>query len=91
MSAKELYLSQLSYYNNNEVKYRQSFNRFCNDLCELIVSYLTFEQIITFESNSKQFERCVYNNNNNNNKHNSIQLNDRYLIGITLNRFLFNN
>jgi hypothetical protein len=58
---------------NNELLYRKSFNRFCDDLCEVLLSYLSFEDKIRFECVSKQFQRCVYN------KQNIFEVND-YMI-----------
>ena len=61
-SNKELYLR------------RDSFSdRFCDDLCSVIVSYLSFEDKIRFECVSHQFQRYLFvkqyviefNNNNN--------------------------
>ena len=49
MPNKELYLR------------RDSFSdRFCDDLCSVIVSYLSFEDKIQFECVSHQFQRCVF-------------------------------
>jgi hypothetical protein len=51
--------------NNDISRSRQSFSdRICDDLCELIVSYLSFEDKIRFECVSKQFQRLVYNKQN---------------------------
>ena len=38
-----------------------SFDRFGDDLCELIISYLTIKEKIVFESVSKQWQRLVGN------------------------------
>ena len=38
-----------------------SFNRFGDDLCELILSYLTFEDKIRLQSVSKQWNRTIFN------------------------------
>lgn len=40
---------------------RQSFDRFGDDLCELLLSYLNFKDKIVFENVSHQWKRCVYN------------------------------
>jgi len=52
----------MDYYNGNKIKIkRDSFSdRICDDLCEIIVSYLSFEEKVLFECVSKQFQRCVY-------------------------------
>lgn len=39
---------------------RQSFDRFGDDFCELILSYLRLFDKIRYECLSKQFRRCVY-------------------------------
>ncbi len=40
---------------------RDSFSdRICDDLCEVLIKYLSFEDKIRFECVSKQFQRCVY-------------------------------
>jgi hypothetical protein len=45
--------------NENELK-RDSFSvRICNDLCRLLLSYLSFVDKIRFECASKQFQNCV--------------------------------
>jgi hypothetical protein len=46
--------------NENELK-RDSFSaRICDDLCRLLLSYLSFEDKIRFECVLKQFQNCVY-------------------------------
>jgi hypothetical protein len=46
--------------NENSLK-RESFSdRICDDLCEVLFSYLLFEDKIRFECLSKQFQRYVY-------------------------------
>jgi hypothetical protein len=58
-SSKE---SELSVYNNNNNNYenslkRDSFSdRICDDLCQVLLSYLSFEHKIRFECISKQFQ-----------------------------------
>ncbi len=54
-------------YENNGINsesnhlFRQSFSyRICDDLCEVLLKYLSFEDKIKFECVSKQFQRCVY-------------------------------
>jgi hypothetical protein len=69
--------------NNNDYNYRESFDHICDDLCELIISYLSFEDKIRFECVSKQFQRLVYN------KQNSIEINDRNSNELSLNNLLF--
>jgi hypothetical protein len=51
--------------NNNNIKEidlrRDSFSdRICDDLCEVLIKYLSFEDKIRFECVSKQFQRCAY-------------------------------
>ena len=41
-----------------------SFDRFCDDFCELILSYLSFEEKFRYECVSKQFKRCIYQKQN---------------------------
>jgi hypothetical protein len=57
--------------NNNEIDLkRDSFSdRFCDDLCEVLLSYLSLEDKIRFECVSKQFQNCIYI------KQNTIELN----------------
>jgi hypothetical protein len=53
--------NEMSAQNNDLIK-RQSFSdRICDDLCEVLLKYLSFEDKIKFECVSKQFQRCVYN------------------------------
>jgi hypothetical protein len=41
--------------------FRQSFSyRICDDLCEVLLKYLSFSDKIKLECVSKQFQRCVY-------------------------------
>jgi hypothetical protein len=58
--------------NNNEISLkRDSFSdRICDDLCEVLLSYLSFKDKIRFECISKQFQRCLYI------KQNNIEVND---------------
>ncbi len=35
-------------------------DRICDDLCQVLLSYLSFEDKIRFECVSKQFQRCVF-------------------------------
>ncbi len=48
--------------NNNKIDLkRDSFSgRICDDLCEVLLSYLSFEDKIRFECVSKQWKNCVY-------------------------------
>ena len=42
-------------------KWRKIFSdRICDDLCEVLLSYLSFEDKIRFECVSQQFKRTVY-------------------------------
>src|SRR5260370_1228779 len=43
------------------IESRQTFSdRICDDLCEVLLSYLSFEDKIRFECVSQQFKRTVY-------------------------------
>ncbi len=44
-----------TYYRNDSFSHR-----ICDDLCEVLLSYLSFEDKIRFECVSKQFKRCVF-------------------------------
>jgi hypothetical protein len=59
---------------NNEISLkRDSFSdRVCDDLCEVLLSYLSFEDKIRFECVSKQFQRYLYN------KQNSLEIDEYY-------------
>jgi hypothetical protein len=61
--------------NNNKIDLkRDSFSgRICDDLCEVLLSYLSFEDKIHFECVSKQFEKCIYI------KQNTIEINESRL------------
>jgi hypothetical protein len=55
--------------NNNTINEifikRVSFSpRICDDLCEVLLSYLSFEDKIKFECVSHQFQRCIFNKEN---------------------------
>jgi hypothetical protein len=69
MNDKKQKLCQLNEQNNNNNENslkRDSFSgRICDDLCEVLLSYLSFEDKIRFECVSKQFQRCVYIKKNN--------------------------
>jgi hypothetical protein len=60
-------VNQLSYENNginseSNHLFRQSFSyRICDDLCEVLLKYLSFEDKIKFECVSKQFQRLIFN------------------------------
>src|ERR1700712_3539249 len=41
--------------------FRQSFDRFDDKLVENILSFLTFREKVLFESVSKQWKKCIYN------------------------------
>jgi hypothetical protein len=43
---------------------RQSFDKFGDDFCELIISYLSLEDKIKFECVSKQWQTLIYNKQN---------------------------
>jgi hypothetical protein len=48
--------------NNKRVLKRDSFSgRICDDLCEVLLSYLSFADKIRFECVSKQFQRLIFN------------------------------
>ncbi len=41
---------------------RQAFDcRICDDLCEVLLKYFSFEDKIKFECISKQFQRLIFN------------------------------
>jgi len=44
---------------SNESIYRQSFHRFCDDLCEEILAFLPINDKISLECVSKQFQSCI--------------------------------
>jgi hypothetical protein len=46
---------------NDKIYPKDSFDRFGDDLCELLLSYLTIEHKFGFECVSKQWQRLVYN------------------------------
>jgi hypothetical protein len=46
----------------SDAQKRQSFSdRICDDLCEVLLKYLSFEDKIKFECVSKQFQRLIFN------------------------------
>jgi len=45
----------------NKVYSKDSFDRFGDDLCELLLSYLTFDQKLNFECVSRQWKRLIFN------------------------------
>lgn len=47
--------------NKSTVDSNLFYERFCDDLCELILSYLSIEDKFRLESVSKQFQRCIFN------------------------------
>ena len=47
-----------------ETDHKYSFDRIDDDLCEVLLSYLSLEQKFRFECVSKQFKRCVYQRQN---------------------------
>src|ERR1700729_670917 len=46
---------------NGRQFFADSFDRFGDDLCELVLSYLTFKDKLIFECLSKQWKRFVFN------------------------------
>jgi hypothetical protein len=48
-----------SFESTDENIYRQSFHRFCDDLCEEILLFLPINDKIRLECVSKQFKRCL--------------------------------
>jgi hypothetical protein len=58
--------------NNNKIDLkRDSFSdRICDDLCQVLLSFLSFEDKIRFECVSKQWKTLIFN------KQNAIQIND---------------
>ncbi len=62
MSSKKLKPNQLSANNEEFDSNGESFSgRICNDLCEVLLSYLSFEDKIRFECVSKQWQKLIYN------------------------------
>jgi hypothetical protein len=62
MSSKKLKPNQLSANNKEFDSNRESFSgRICDDLCEVLLSYLSFEDKIRFECVSKQWQKVIYN------------------------------
>ncbi len=49
--------------NNNKIDLRRDSmsDRICDDLCELLLSYLSFEDKIKFECVSKQWQKLIFN------------------------------
>jgi hypothetical protein len=46
----------------SDTQKRQSFSeRICDDLCQVLIKYLSFEDKIRFECVSKQFQRLIFN------------------------------
>jgi hypothetical protein len=68
MNDKKQKLCQLNEQNNNNNNNnnenplkRDSFSgRICDDLCQVLLSYLSFEDKMRFECVSKQWQKCVY-------------------------------
>ncbi len=52
---------------SNLVYSKDSFDRFGDDFCELILSYLTFEEQFCYECVSQQWLRLIHKNKNNKN------------------------
>jgi hypothetical protein len=44
--------------------YFDSFDRFCDDLCQLLLSYLLVSDKIRYECVSKQWQQLIYNKQN---------------------------
>ncbi len=62
MSSKKLKQNQLSANNKEFDSNRESFSgRICDDLCEVLLSYLSFADKIRFECVSKQWQKLIYN------------------------------
>jgi len=62
MSSKKLKPNQLSANNKEFDSNPESFSaRICDDLCEVLLSYLSFEDKIRFECVSKQWQKLIYN------------------------------
>jgi hypothetical protein len=61
MSSQKLKPNELSANNEEFDSNGESFSgRICDDLCEVLLSYLSFEDKIRFECVSKQFQSCVF-------------------------------
>ncbi|CAG2118393.1 unnamed protein product, partial [Medioppia subpectinata] len=43
-----------------DTEMRQSMDRFCDDLCQLVLSYLSLEERFRYEEVSKQWQRVIY-------------------------------
>ena len=54
-------VKQLSFNIQTNKQLKSSFDRFGDDLTELILSYLSFENKLRFECVSKQWRRLVFN------------------------------
>jgi septum formation topological specificity factor MinE len=68
MESKNVEMKQLIENNNKNYGFepkRDSFSdRICDDLCEVLLKYLSIDDKIKFECISKQFQRCVYTKQN---------------------------
>ena len=53
-------MSTRSESNEWEVYPKESFDRFGDDLCEVLLSYLSFEDRFRYECLSKQFQRFIF-------------------------------
>jgi hypothetical protein len=65
MENKKLKMSQIND-NNSDYEYRRdSFSdKVCDDLCEILLSFLSFDDKIRFECISKRFQKLIFNKQN---------------------------
>ena len=69
MANKILTLS-VNYNNKIDLKRNSFSDRICDDLCQVLLKYLSFEDKIRFECVSKQWKTLIFN------KQNSIEINE---------------
>jgi hypothetical protein len=62
--SKHSKVSEMSAQNNHLIKMQSFSDRICDDLCEVLLKYLSFEDKIKFECVSKQFQRLIFNKQN---------------------------
>jgi hypothetical protein len=91
---KNIQMNDKQVINNNKIDLRRDSmsHRICDDLCEILLSYLSFEDKIKFECVSKQWQRLVFNKQfildiNVFGNHNKQQFLDKLLIPKNDNKF----
>ncbi len=62
--SKHSKVSEMSAQNKALIKKQSFSDRICDDLCEVLLKYLSFEDKIKFECVSKQFQRLIFNKQN---------------------------